>query len=322
MKRRGFVLAGAVILALPCAAGAQKKTPVIGLLWNDSVKPSPFVAVLSGALREKGWVAGHDFRFEDRVSLEGYDGYAEGIGELVRAKVDVIMAYGSTAVVAAAKATKEIPIVMHVGIDPVKSGLVPSLSRPGGNLTGVATLALELTAKRIELLKELNPALTSLGVVLTPNVANPDYMRDSESTALALKLKVHFAQARAPDEIDTAISELANAGVGALYIAGSSMLQAQSSRVAMAVAKHRLPAVYASERYINAGGLMIYGPSATKGFVRAASYIDRILRGARPGDLAIERQSDMDLVVNLKTAKALGITVPPSILVRADRVIE
>jgi putative ABC transport system substrate-binding protein len=322
MKRRDFVLVGAATLVLSRVAHAQKKVPVIGLLWNDSVKPSPFAAALLDALREKGWIAGRDFRVEDRVSLEGYSGYAEDAAELVRAKVDVIVALGSTAVFAAAKATKQIPIVMNAGVDPVASGLVASLSRPGGNLTGVVNTTIALNAKRIQLLKELIPGLSSFGVVLTPNVGNPIYVRDSEAAARALNLQVHFAQARTLEDVDGAISELAKARVGALYVPPSSMLQAKSARVVAAVAKHQLPAVYGSERYIDAGALMIYGASTKKALVRAAGYVDRILKGARPGELAIEQVSEMELVVNLKTAKALGIKVPPSILVRADRVIE
>ncbi|HTG96194.1 MAG TPA: ABC transporter substrate-binding protein [Burkholderiales bacterium] len=322
MRRRELLMAGAAALMIPSFARAQNRTPVIGLLWNDSVKPSPSVAVLLDALRERGWVAGRDFRVEDRVSLEGYGRYAEDAAELVRAEVDVIVAFGSTSVFAAAKATKKIPVVMIVGVDPVASGLVRSLSSPGGNVTGVLNTTLALNAKRIELLKELVPGLSSFGVVLASNVGNPTNVRDSEAAARALNMQVHFAQARGPDDIDAAISELAKARVGALYVAPSSMLQARSARVVEAVAKHGLPAVYGAEQYIEAGALMIYGGNFRKTVVRVASYVDRILKGARPGELAIEQISAMELVVNLKTARKLGITVPPSILVRADRVIE
>jgi len=315
-------MAGAAALMIPSFARAQNRTPVIGLLWNDSVKPSPSVAVLLDALRERGWVAGRDFRVEDRVSLEGYGRYAEDAAELVRAEVDVIVAFGSTSVFAAAKATKKIPVVMIVGVDPVASGLVRSLSSPGGNVTGVLNTTLALNAKRIELLKELVPGLSSFGVVLASNVGNPTNVRDSEAAARALNMQVHFAQARGPDDIDAAISELAKARVGALYVAPSSMLQARSARVVEAVAKHGLPAVYGAEQYIDAGALMIYGGNFKKTVVRVASYVDRILKGARPGELAIEQISAMELVVNLRTARKLGITIPPSILVRADRVIE
>jgi putative tryptophan/tyrosine transport system substrate-binding protein len=322
MRRRDFVLISTATIVLPSVATAQKKTPVVGLLWSDSVKPSPYVAFLLDGLREKGWTADRDFRVEDRVTLEGYGGYPESTAALLRAKVDVIVAYGSTAVTAAAKATKEIPVVMLVGVDPVSTGLVPSLSRPGGNLTGVATMATALNAKRIELLKELSPGVSSIGVVLAPNVGNPIYRRESETAARALGLDMHFGEARKPEEVDSVIAELAKARIGALYIAPGSVLQARSAYVADVVAKHRLPAVYGQERYVDAGGLMVYTASAKKAFMRAAGYVDRILKGARPGDLAIEQASDAELIVNLKTAKALGIAIPQSILVRADRVIE
>jgi putative ABC transport system substrate-binding protein len=292
------------------------------LLWNDSVKPSPFVAVLLGALREKGWVVGTNLRVEDRITLEGYGGYTESLTELIKANVDLIVAFGSTAVFAAAKATKEIPIVMHIGVDPVEAGLVSSLSRPGGNLTGVATQSTGLNSKRLQLLKELNPALASVGVVLAPNVGNSVYRRDSEAAARALNLRVRFGEARSPEDLDAVLAGLAKAGVGAFYVTPSSMLQAHSARVVEAIGKHRLPAVYGAERYVSAGGLMIYSASANKAFVRTAGYVDRILRGARAGELPIEQATDLDLTVNLRSAKTLGLTVPPSILVRADRVIE
>jgi putative ABC transport system substrate-binding protein len=322
MRRRDFVLASVATLALSRLAHAQGKVPVVGLLWNDSVKPSPHVGVLLEALREKGWIVDRNFRVEDRVSLEGYTGYAENAAALVQAKVDVIVAFGSTSVFAAAKATKEIPIVMSLGVDPVANGLAASLARPGGNLTGVVNTSTGLNAKRIELLKELNPTLSSFGVVLAPNVAKSANMRDSEAAARALKLQVHFGQANKPEDLDAVVAELAKRRVGALYIAGSTMLQAQSAHVVEVIAKHRLPAVYISERYVDAGGLMIYGSSARKSYVRAASYVDRILKGARPAEMAIEQVSEVELTVNLRTAKALGIKVPQSILVRADRVIE
>lgn len=321
MRRRDFVLGGTAVFALQVGQ-AQAKMPVVGLLWNDSVKPSPLAAVLLDALRDKGWAAGHNLRVEDRVSLEGYAGYDESVAALVQAKVDVIVAYGTTAVFAAAKATKEIPIVMHMGADPVQGGLAASLARPGGNVTGILNTATALTAKRIQLLKEMNPALTTVGVVLSPNVANPVYRRDSEATARELRLQVHFVQVNKADEIDTALAELAKKRVGALFIAPSSMLQAHGAHVVGIVAKHRLPAVYGSEQYAAPGGLMIYGSSGRKGFVRVAAYVDRVLKGARPAEMAIEQVSDMELKVNARTAKSLGIKIPTTILVRADQVIE
>lgn len=322
MKRRDFVLGGTAMLAVPGFSEAQKKPAVIGLLWNDSVKPSPYATVLLEALRGKGWVAGRNMHVDDRVSLEGYARYAENAAALVHAKVDVIVAYGSTAVTAVAKATKDIPVVMLVGVDPVATGLVPSLSRPGGNLTGVATLAGPLNAKRIEVLKELNPGMSSIGVVLAPNVGNPVYRRESEDAARALGLQIHFGEAGKAEDLDGVLAQLAKARIEGLYIAPASIFQTRSALVTELVAKHRIPAVYANERYADNGGLVVYTISVRKAFVRAAGYVDRILKGARPGELAIEQASHVELVVNLRTAKALGITVPQRLLVRADRMIE
>jgi len=322
VNRRDFVILGAAALALPFAAHAQGKTPVIGLLWNDSLKPSPHVATLLGALREKGYADGRNIRIEDQVALEGYGPMGENAAALVRAKVDLIVTYGATATFAAAKATREIPIVMIIGADPVARGLAASLSRPGGNVTGITTLTGGLIGKRIELLKELVPGLSRVGILLTPNIGNPIEARESEAAARALKLQPYFDEVHAPGDIERAIAGLAKSRVGAIYMSGSTMLASHAARVAAIVAKNRIPAVYANERFVDAGGLMVYSGSTKKNFVRVADYVDRILKGARAGDLPIEQTSDVELVINLKTAKALGIKIPQSILQRADRAID
>jgi len=323
VDRRAFIAAsGALLITRPNSAIAQRKVPVIGLLWNDSVKPSPFVATLVTALGEKGYAVGRDIRIEDRVSLEGYGGYGESIAQLMRAKVDVIVAYGTTGIQAAAKATKEIPIVMITGSDPVALGLVASLSRPGGNVTGVSVLTVGLTGKRMELLKELAPDVSQIGVLLAPNVANPATVREVRAAAQALKVEIHFAEVRAADEIEARVGELVQAGAGAIHVSAASLLAAHSARVVNAIAKHRVPAAYGVERYTDAGGLMTYSVGIRRAFARAAGYVDSILKGARPGDLAIEQLRDFGLVLNLKTARSLGIKIPQSVLVRADRVIE
>jgi putative ABC transport system substrate-binding protein len=315
-----FAAAG---LALPLRGFPQaEKTAVIGLLGTDSTRPSVFAIGLLDAMRDKGWVVGRNLRVEDRVTAQGYDAYAEGVAELVRAKVDVIAANGATATSMAAKATKQIPIVMNVGVDPVEAGFVSSLARPGRNITGVANQSATLNAKRLELLKELSPGLSSVGVLLADNVATPTHMRDLDAAGRALNLQMHFRQARTPGEIDGAIAELAKLKVGAFFVAPSSAFNVQSTRIVEAVTKHRIPAVYPNERFVDAGALMVYSTPRTKNFISMAAYIDRILKGARPGEMAIEQSSNLDLVVNLKTAKALGIKVPQSILVRADQVIE
>lgn len=321
-KRRAFVLASAATLISPFGARAQKKTPVIGLLWIDSVIPSPFEAILLAALRERGLVAVRDFRTENGITLEGYGGLAKNAAELVRAKVDMIVVWGSTATVVAAKATKEIPIVTIMGQDPVAFGLASSLSRPGGNVTGIATLTADLSGKRIQLVKELVPGLERVGILLAANVGNPVFMRESEAAARTLHLQAHFAEVAAAGDIESRIADLAQARVGAIYVSPSSVLASHGARIVATVAKHRIPTVYGAERHAAAGGLVTLTASTRKSFARLAGYVDRILKGARAAELPIEQTSDLELVVNLKTAKALGINIPPSILLRADRVIQ
>ena len=322
MKRREFIAAGGGLLALPLAARAQK-VPVVGLLWNDAVKPSPYAAVLTGALRARGYVEGKNLRIEDRVALEGYGPMAENAAALLRARVDLIVTFGGTATVAAANATKEIPIVMIMGADPVARGLAASLSRPGGNVTGVTTRTGSLIGKGIELLRELTPGLSRVGVLLSSGADTYSLnVREAEAAARVLKLELHIGGVSAPGEIEGALAMLAKSQVGAVFVVGGTLLASHSERVVAAIARRRIPAAYTSERFSEAGGLMVYAPSVKKAFVRAAGYVDRILKGARPAEMPIEQSSDLELVINLKTAKALGIRIPQPILQRADRAIE
>lgn len=321
MRRRRFIAAGGALLALPLAARTQK-VAVVGLLWNDSVKPSPYAVTLLGTLKERGYVPGRNLRVEDRVALEGYGSMAESAAALVRAKVDLIVSYGATATQTAAKATKAIPIVMVMGADPVARGLAASLSRPGGNVTGVTTLTGALIGKSMELLKELNPGLSRVGVLLGSGAANYSLnVREAQDAARLLKLELHIGGVGAAGEIESTIATLAKSRVGAVYVVGSTMLASHSDRVVAAIAKHRIPGAYPSERYTESGGLMVYAPSVKKAFVRAAGYVDRILKGARAAEMPIEQSSDLELVINLKTARALGLKIPPAILQRADRAI-
>ena len=325
-ERRKLVIAlGAGALATPFSLLAQQQSKVwrIGLLWNDSVKPSPYVKILLGALREKGYVSGSNLRVEDRVALEGYSPMTENAASLVREKVDLIVTYGTTATVAAAKATKEIPIVMIMGSDPVAGGLAVSLAHPGGNVTGISTQGGNLIGKRMELLKELVPGLARVGILIGEGgTANPVFVTELENAMRALKLEARFARVRTPGEIGGAITELVKARVGAIYVLGSTMLASNSALVTTAVANYRIPAVYGIERYVDSGGIMVYAASQRKFFVQIASYVDKVLKGAKPAELPIEQARDLELSVNLKTARAQGIKVPNSILVRADKVIE
>ena len=323
MRRRQFIGFVGAIVASPLASAQQAKMPTIGLLWNDTVKPSPLTATLLQALRGKGYVVGRNIQVEDRVALEGYGGMHENAAELVRAKVNVIFVYGATAVVAAAKATKEIPIVMVIGADPVALGLAASLSYPGGNVTGVTNNVFEPTAKRIQLLHELVPKMSRMGVLIASgSSAATVNRREIEAAVRALRLELHVAEVGNPENFEPAFSSLAQSRVEALYVSPSSMIAANSARVVTLAAQQRPPAIYTDRRYVDGGGLMFYGHNVHESFVLAAPYVDRILKGAKPGDLPIEQTSKLELVINLKTARSLGIKVPQSILVRADRVIE
>ena len=315
----------AAALAVPAVARAQGKTAAVGLLWNDSVKPSPHAAVLLGALRALGWEAGRNLKVRDRVAIEGYGPMAESAAALVRERCDVIVTYGATATLAAAKATQEIPVAMLIGVDPVRLGLVSSLSRPGGNLTGLTNLSHGLIGKRLELLRELSPGLSSVGVFTPGAAASGGRLQardETESAAAALKLKLQFAQIHVPEDIDASAAAFAKAGVRAVYVAQGTFLAAQSARIVRALAEHRLIAVYSGDRFVEDGGLMAYASGARKSFVRLAACVDRLLKGAKPADMPIEQLSDVELVINLKTARALGVKMPQSVLQRADRAIE
>jgi putative ABC transport system substrate-binding protein len=322
MNRRELLGGGMALLAFPGLGAAQAKVSTIGLLWNDSVKPSPYVAILSEALRTKGYVLGRNLRFEDAVALEGYGPMAASAARLADAKVDLIVSYGATATLAAAKATKQIPIVMIVGLDPVKGGLAGSLSRPGGNVTGVWTLSAELNRKRMELLKELAPAASRVGILFAPGSAVQSAVEEADAGARALKLEAIRMEVKAPGEIEAAVGSLAKSRAAAIFVVPSTQLAAHSQRVVDAIARQRLPAIYGAERYADSGGLLVYAPSVRQAFGRIATQIDRVLKGARPGEIPIEQTSDVELVINLKTARALGITIPQSILQRADRALE
>jgi putative ABC transport system substrate-binding protein len=324
VRRRKFLVTLGLLLAAPLArAQQQARVPVIGFLWNDSVKPSPYAATLVGALREQGLVAGRDFRIDDRVGVEGYGSMADGAASLVRSRVDLIVAYGRTATLAAAKATKEIPIVTIMGTDPVEAGLAESLAHPGRNVTGVVTLSRELVGKRFELLKELVPGLSKVAILLAGGAAGVVASeRNHEATARTLGMQPHVIKVNAADDLDGAIAEVQKARAGGLYVGGNTMLAANASRIVSAVAKHRIPTVYAMDPFINAGGLMVYGPSIHKSFARTAVYIDRLLKGVKPDELPIQQLEIFDLTINMKTARAQGIKIPSLILLRAHRVIE
>jgi len=323
--RRRDLITLALASVLPGFAAAQSKPRLIGLLWNDSVKPSPHVATLLGALRELGWVRGDNLEVEDRVALEGHAPMENYAAALVKRRCDVIVCYGATATVTAAKATKEIPIATLIGVDPVRAKVAASLARPGGNVTGVWSQSQSLIGKRLEILRELLPGVKDVGFLVqgtSVTEGRGQSVEDTGAAAKQLKLTLHRSVVSAPGEIDTAIAGFAKAGLRGVYVSQGTVLAAQSERVVRAVTAHKLVAVYPSDRFAETGGLLSYGTSARKGFVRLARYVDRLLKGAKPAETPIEQLSEVELVINLKTAKASGIRIPQTLLQRSDRAIQ
>jgi putative ABC transport system substrate-binding protein len=248
---------------------------------------------------------------------------SESAEELARARVDLIVTAGGTATLAAAKATKEIPIVAITGSDLVKAGLAASLARPGGNVTGVSNLSLDLAGKRVQLMQELVRGMSRLGLLFAPESSvGAANLRETEDAARTLGLQTLVTVMRKPEDAEEAIAKLVQWRAEALLVVPSTMLSAQSERIAGLATKHRLPAAAGSTRFAEAGGTLSYGPDPRGEFVKAAAYAHRILTGAKAGDLPIDRASRFELVVNLRTAKAIGLSIPQSILLRASRVIE
>ncbi len=316
------------LLAAPLAAEAQQAAKIarIGYLSiNLAANPHLREAFLQG-LRDLGYVEGRDVVIEDRSAEGKLERFPALAAELVALKVDVIVAPGTPQALAAKQATRTIPIVFTAAFDPVTDGLVTSLARPGGNVTGLATLSSELVGKNLEQLKQAVPGVSRVAILWQPGGmgerTEKDMLKGVEVTARALGVRPQFVEARGPADFDRAFSEMTRARAGTLTVVGSSMFVSERRRLVDLAAKHRLPAVYAQRAYVDVGGLMSYGPDVADLFRRAATYVDKILRGARPADLPVEQPTKFELVINLKTAKALGLTIPQSLLLRADQVIE
>jgi len=334
IDRRTFfgTLAGS-LLAAPLAAEAQPagKAARIGVLSPGSPSgagrnPSD-LAVLFAAfregLRELGYVEGQNIKIESRWAEGNYDRLPGLAADLVRLKVDVIVTYGTPASQAAKRATGTIPIVMAAIIDPVASGLVTSIARPGGNLTGQSMMSPDLVAKQLEILKEAVPKVSRVAVLWNPaNAGNAPQVRHAQDAAGALGVRLQSLGAKGPSEIDSAFTAMTSEQAGAVIVLVDAMLQENRTRITDLAARNRLPAVYGLSEYAEAGGLLAYGPNRLGMFRHAVTYVDKILKGAKPGDVPIEQPQTFELIVNLKTAKALGVTIPPSLLQRADQVIE
>ena len=324
MDRRTFIGGVAsALLAAPLAAHAQQAgVPRIGVLAPTTCSHPNYQALREG-LRALGYVEGKTIILECREAAGHYERVPALAAELVRLNVDVLVTDGLPPARAAKQATKTIPIVMGTVGDPVGTGLVNSLARPGANITGFTLATAEMNTKRLEFLRAMAPESTHVAVLTNPgNPGAPLAIRETEAAARSLGLTLHVVEARGPEDLDPAFAGMLKAQAKAVVILPDPILADQSTRTAALAAKYRLPAVGEARKFAEAGGLLAYGPRSEENFRRAAFLVDKILKGAKPADLPIEQPTTFELVINLKTAKALGLTIPPSLLQRADQVIE
>jgi putative ABC transport system substrate-binding protein len=317
-----------MLLALCASTEAQqpKKVPRIGFLAGFSSfsdRKQRVEAFLQG-LRELGYVEGQNVFVEYRYAGGNADEYPKLAAELVSFRVDLIVVGGGSSLARAAKeTTKTIPIVMTGGSDPVGAGLVASLARPGGNITGLTAIAAELAGKRLELLKETLPRLTRVGVLLNPtDQGSAQGLKEIEIAAPTLGLEIQSLQVRSPSNFESAFKAAIAGQARALQVLGSGLIISNRNRIAEFATKNRLPTMFADAAHVEAGGLMSYGPNALDLYRRAATYVDKILKGAKPADLPVEQPMKFELVINLKTAKQIGLTIPPNVLARADKVFK
>jgi putative ABC transport system substrate-binding protein len=322
MRRREFItLVGGAAVAWPLAARAQQsaKLPTVGFLGTST--RSQWTTAFVQRLRELGWIEGRTVAIEYRWAEGRSERFAEIAAEFVRLKVDVIFTTGS-AVLAVKQTTSAIPVVFTLAQDPLGTGLVASLARPGGNVTGISNQQTDLATKRLELLREVVPTLRRLAILA--NVGNPAAvleMGDVQATARTLGLEVATSEFRRAEELEPAFEAL-EGRTDALYVCSDSLTFTHRVRIKTLAIALRMPMIYVERENVEAGGLMSYGPNFPDLFRRAADYVDKILRGAKPGELPVEQPTKFDLVINLKTARALGLEIPPTLLARADEVIE
>jgi ABC-type uncharacterized transport system substrate-binding protein len=318
---------GALLFALCSTTAAEQagKIPRIGYIsgtYNPS-NPGPYVEALRRGMRELGYTEGKNFIVEYRGAEGKFETIPAIVAELVRLKVDVLVLPLFGAIDAAKKATTTIPIVMITQVDPVAAGLVASLARPGGNISGLATLQRDLSGKRLELLAEIVPRLSRVGILRSANEAISTIgLKDYESAARDLNLQIHSLNVGADPNLEEAFQAALKARVGGLITITSNPLFGNSKRVTQLAIKHALPAMFEGSSWVHNGGLISYSANDIEVFHRAATYVDKILKGAKPADLPIEQPTKFELVINLKTAKQIGLTIPQKVLVRADRVIK
>ena len=322
MKRRTLLVALGGMALVSVAGGQKPAVPKLGVITLGIEARSPYLQVLRQALRELGYVEGSNIAFEYRFA----DGHVESLPrmaqELVRLNVNLIITESGHATLAAHKATKTIPIVMAVGTNPVNLGVAASLARPRGNVTGVTLSGADRTPKQIQLLKESVPNVSSVAVIYGRRADIEVELEQAKDIARATGIALQFFEVRSPQDLEAILQAVASARPSGMITIGHGMLLGNSQRLAEFSVRTKLPAVFPEREFAEAGGLMAYGPDVAENFRRAATYVDRILKGANPGDLPIEQPTKWGLVVNLRTARALGIKIPGTVLVRADEVFQ
>jgi putative tryptophan/tyrosine transport system substrate-binding protein len=327
MERRAFItMVGGSMLAGPLTAEAQQAGKIyrIGMLETTSMTLNAAnLDAFRQGLRELGYVEGRNFMIEYRSADGRRERFPELATELVRLKVDVILTRGTPAVMAAKNATGTIPVVMAASGDPLLSGVVAGLARPGGNVTGLSAIVVEVTGKRLQLLREVVPGVSRIASLL--DMGNPNnalQWKETEIVAQSLGVQPQLLDVRKPGDFGGAFDAAIRQRAGAMVVGIDALTQANHRLIIDLAAKHRLPAIYATREFVDAGGLVAYGVSYPHLYHRAATYVDKILKGAKPADLPVEQPTKLEFVINLKTAKTLGLTIPPSMLARADEVIE
>jgi putative tryptophan/tyrosine transport system substrate-binding protein len=306
-------------------AQPQAKIPRIGYVsgGGNTSNPGPYVEALRQGLRDLGYVEGKNFAIEYRGAQGEPDRMPSLVTELVQVKVDVLVVPTAGAVRAAKRATKTIPVVMVTQVDPVAAGLVDSLARPGGNITGLSTLQRDLSGKRLELLTDVVPRLSRVGVLRNPEGETAIGFKDYEAAAHALKIRLQSLDARGSEpDLEGAFREAVKGRADAVITITNSPLLRNSKRITALALKNRLPSMYEGSTWVEAGGLMSYAANDLELFRRAATYVDKILKGAKPADLPVQQPTKFELVINLKAARQIGLTIPPNVLARADKVIK
>jgi putative ABC transport system substrate-binding protein len=327
VRRRDFVIAAGALLAAPFDTGAQKPARIarIGFLAVDLAGNPRGMEPFRQGLRDLGYLEGQNVVIEIRDAERRLERLPSLAAELVALKVDAIVAPAVVAAQAALKASTVMPIVFAGVADPVSDGLVASLARPGGNVTGLSNLSPELISKRLELLKQAIPEVNRVAVLWQPGSGmegtDRDALKQAEVAARALGVQLQVVEARAPADLDRAFSDMIRDRAEALTVVGTPMFFTERRRLVGLAGRHRLPSMYTSRQFVDAGGLMAYGANLDDLLRRTAVYVDKILKGANPGDLPVEQPTKFELIINIKTAKALGITIPKSLLGRADEVI-